>query len=179
MAAMKTAMTAAASASSDSPEVPSRQSSLMAANRDLALYLSQLVVGVNAHPLMPDKDGDELFCPQAEWANGNCVPEGVSMKPRLDGYTKKRSFLAASAIALLGGVASSTHTERTFRNVSFINNVLRQMMLPETIARAPLLRRNRAMRRSIADIATEYKKHPESRRRGYKRAVITTETIEV
>ena len=102
------------------------------------------------------------------------------MKPRLDGCTKKHSFLAASAITFLGGVASSARTERTFRVASFINNVLWQRMLPETIPRASLLRRNRAMRRSIADIAAEYnKKHPESRRRGHKRAMTATGTIEV
>ena len=69
---------------------------------------------------------------------------------------------------------------KTLAGVSFINSVLRQRMLSGTIARASLLRRNRAMRRSIADIAAEYnKKHPESRRRGHKRAMTATGTIEV
>ena len=76
------------------------------------------------------------------------------------------------------GMRSTTYS--AFLVVSFINNVLLERMLPETIARASLLRRNRDICRSIADIAAEYnKKHPESCRRGHKRAITTTETIEV
>ena len=56
-----------------------------------------------------------LFCQQAEWTEGYCVLAGVSMNPCC---TKKHSFLAASVIAFLGGVASSTRAERTFRDVS-------------------------------------------------------------
>ena len=78
-------MTAAVSASSDSPGIPSRQSSLMVAKRDLALYLSQPAADVNAHPLMPDdEDDDELFCPYSEWTNGNCVPEGTCLQVSTD-----------------------------------------------------------------------------------------------
>ena len=152
----------------------------MVAKCDVALHLLQPAVDVNAHPLMPDEDDGVIFCPHAEWAKGYCAPEGASVKPRLDGCTKNHQFLAASAIAFLGRVTSSARVGMTFRDVSFINNVLWWMMLPEAIARESLLRRNRAMRRSIADIVAEYnKKHPESRRHGHKRAVTTTENIDV
>ena len=88
-------------------------------------------------------------------------PAGVSIKPCLNDYTKKLSFLAANAIAFLDGATSPTGTERTFRDVNFINNVMRQRMLPETIVCASLHRHTRAMRRSITDIVTEYNtKHP-------------------
>jgi hypothetical protein len=110
----------------------------------------------------------------------DCVPVGVQLKARHDGCAKRHSYLAASAIAYHGGVAASARPERTFRDVGFINNVLRQRMKPEMISRAARLRRNRDLRIPIPEIVRRYNaKHPNSKRRGAKRTTADADSNEV
>ena len=74
-------------------------------------------------------------------------------------------YIAVTAMAYLGGVAAAARNERTFRDTSFINNVLRQRMEPKTIARASLLRRNPECRADVKAVAKQLVKDAENAKR--------------
>jgi hypothetical protein len=153
---------------------------LTLAKHDLKLYLDAPLLSKSNHPLMPTEDIPHAYSPQQAWTRGDCVPVGVQLKARHDGCAKRHSYLAASAIAYHGGVAASARPERTFRDVGFINNVLRQRMKPEMISRAARLRRNRDLRIPIPEIVRRYNaKHPNSKRRGAKRTTADADSNEV
>ena len=99
--------------------------------------------------------------------HGTSVPPGAAMQPFQDGASKKYSYIAASAIAYHGGNATAGRPERLFRDVGFINGVLQQRMLPSTISRLSMLKKNPAYRLPVKTVASTYiANHPSSHRRG-------------
>ncbi len=83
----------------------------------------------------------------------------------MDGAYRHMPYIAASAMAYHGGVAAAARNERTFRDTSFINGALQQKMLPKTIARTGLLRRNPESRAPIekaAERLVDERKRPRS-----------------
>jgi len=150
--------------------------SLHLAKRDVGLYLQAPRLDLATYPLTVTEDVPYLFSPTQCWASGHCVPTGVELKPRFDGANKLYSYIAVTAFAYHGGVAASARPERTFRDTSFINNVLKQRMAPSTIARAALLRRNKDLRIPVSEIVKRYNaKHPDSKRRGKDSTPIVVE----
>ena len=131
------------------------------AHKEVEAYLRAPVFDV---PLFPS-DGKRYWDPIDSWKEGNCVPLNATLKPFMDGASKKHSFLAATAMAYHGGHAAAGRPERLFRDAGFINNVLRQRQKPSTLSRLSMLKKNKAHRIAIKDaIATYVAKHPKSRK---------------
>ena len=134
------------------------------ADTDVEAYLRAPIVEV---ALYPTTDTGKYWDPIDYWLHGTCVPPGAAMKPFLDGAAKKHSYIAASAVAYHGGNATAGRPERLFRDVGFLNGVLQQRMLPSTISRLSMLKKNKDYRIPVKEVVEKYiANHPNSHRRG-------------
>ena len=127
-------------------------------------YLNEPLLDAANHPFMATLD-KAAYDPLTAWTRGTLDLPSFQKKPRMDGAYRFMPYIAASAMAYHGGVAAAARNERTFRDTSFINGALQQKMLPKTIARTGLLRRNTESRAPIekaAERLVDERKRPRS-----------------
>ena len=91
-------------------------------------YLNQPVLNMQEFPLMAIDGERKAADPLVGWMRGKFDFSTFQKKPKMDGACRAMPYIAVTAMAYLGGVAAAARNERTFRDTSFINNVLRQRM---------------------------------------------------